>query len=147
MAPITSFLSEEAYSFLPGAKKESVFLESFENLHQWHNPKLNKKFHSLLEVRQTATKEIEALRQEKKIGSSLEVYLQLTLPQPLYLLFKDYPFNEELFIVSKVDIFQGDTLKISVNKVPGEKCCRCWWYSKHLNTDQLCPKCIKNLDL
>ena len=147
MAPITSFLSEEAYSFLPGSKKESVFLESFENLHFWHNPQLDKKFHSLLEVRQTASKEIEALRKEKKIGSSLEVYLQLTLPKPLYLLFKEYPFNEELFIVSKVDIIQGNALKISVNKAPGEKCCRCWCYDTHLNTDQLCPKCIKNLDL
>ena len=38
MAPITSFLSEEVYSYLPKPKKDSVFLEDFPNL--WKNGKI-----------------------------------------------------------------------------------------------------------
>ena len=146
MAPITSFLSEEAYQLLPGSRKESVFLESFSDLSSWNNKDLEDKFNAFLEVRQKASKEIEALRKNQKIGSSLEVHLCLTLPENLYALFKNYPFNEEFFIVSQVELIQGSSVKISVQQALGQKCCRCWCYDKQLNPDQLCRKCIKNLE-
>ena len=142
MSPITSFLSEEAYQQLPH-KKESIFLDYFEKL-SFKNKELNKKFDKLLEVRKEVSKELETLRKEKILGSSLEASVHLTLPDVAYKVCSQYSDLEELFIVSHVQITEGE-LNIQIKKASGEKCIRCWYYSKQLNNESLCPKCVKNI--
>ena len=143
MSPITSFLSEEAYQHL-APKKESIFLESFKGL-SFKNNKLNKKFIKLLEVRKAVSKELEALRKDKVLGSSLEAEVYLTLPVESYSICSQYSELEEFFIVSAVQIKKGEGLNIQIQKAGGGKCLRCWYYSKKLNHESLCPKCIKNI--
>ena len=142
MSPITSFLSEEAYQQLT-QKEKSIFLESFKKL-SFKNEVLNKKFKELLEIRKAVSKELETLRKEKVLGSSLEASVYLTLPASSYTVCNQYPELEELFIVSSVQLKKGD-LKIHIQKANGEKCVRCWYYSEELNNESLCPKCIKNI--
>src|SRR6185437_1250984 len=50
MAPIASFLAEETYSYLPGERKESVFLTDFPVGHpQWRHPQIEQDFTQMLE--------------------------------------------------------------------------------------------------
>ena len=143
MAPITSFLSEEAYPYLPEKKEESVFLTSFKKLNM-RNPNLEKKFETLLELRAKVSKEIENLREKNVIGSSLQAQVDIKLPSALYKAVKEYPFLEEFFIVSKVSLREGEE-KIEIKKALGEKCPRCWHFHPELSPQGLCPKCEKNI--
>ena len=145
-APFTTFLSEEAYSHLNLLnKKESILLEDFEDLSSFYNLELNQKMKTLLEVRQIAHKEIEAMRQSGQIGSSLEVHLTLTLPSDTYKVFENYKYKNELFIVSRVDIEKGSEVKVTGQKALGEKCQRCWCYEPKLNKEHFCQKCVSQL--
>ena len=142
MSPITSFLCEEAYQHL-NPQKESIFLEPFNKL-SFKNKELSKKFEKLLEIRKKVSKELETLRKEKVLGSSLSACVHLTLPDESYKICSQYPDLEELLIVSEVQIAKGE-FKINIQKASGDKCIRCWYYSKKLNAESLCPKCVKNL--
>lgn len=142
MSPITSFLCEEAYQHLT-PQEESIFLESFKKL-SFKNKELDEKFEKLLEIRKQVSKEIETLRKEKVLGSSLEADVHLTLPNESYKVCSQYSDLEELFIVSTVRITKGD-FKVCIQKASGAKCGRCWYYSEKLNAESLCPKCVKNL--
>jgi len=52
LAPITSFLAEEAYGHFPTASQESIFLENFlEVPESWRNPTLSKDYTDLFELR------------------------------------------------------------------------------------------------
>ena len=144
MAPITSFLSEEAYQHLKGPKEESVFLTTFEKL-DWHKPLLEEKMNVLLQVRQIVTKEIETMRNKKTIGSSLEAHTALTLPTDDYKVFSEHKdYAQELFIVSSLSLTEGE-FSVLITKAQGKKCCRCWHYHQLLNEDEICPKCVQNL--
>lgn len=144
MAPLTSFLSEEAFQHLPKKSEESIFLTSFKKLN-WRNIELEKKFDTLFNIRQKVSKEIEKQREEKIIGSSLEAHVQISLPEPDYTVFSNYPFVKELLIVSSIDLIKGD-LTIKIKKTEGRKCVRCWYYDTHLNKENICPKCVRNLN-
>ena len=146
MAPITSFLSEEAYQQLPdfAPKKESVFLKKFKTP-PWRDEELEQKFNTLLNIRAAVNKKIEALRDDKALGSSLSAHLELTLPPSDYKLLKSYARLRELFIVSCVDIAEGEALKIKIKKAGGRKCIRCWHYDTNLTPEEICPKCVQNL--
>ena len=146
MAPITSFLSEEAHQLLPKLtpKKESVFLTKFKTP-PFRAQELEKKFDTLLNIRTTVNKKIEALRDEKALGSSLSAHVELTLPPADYKLLKSYARLRELFIVSRVDIAEGKAFEIKIKKADGGKCLRCWHYDTNLTQEEICPKCVQNL--
>ncbi|WP_413760908.1 zinc finger domain-containing protein, partial [Vibrio vulnificus] len=77
-------------------------------------------------------KELENLRTEGKIGSSLQGSVKLHLPADLYQasasLGDDLKF---LFIVSNIEIAQAAEERIEVGIAEGEKCERCW----HVRSD------------
>ncbi|RME17030.1 MAG: isoleucine--tRNA ligase, partial [Bdellovibrio sp.] len=152
MAPILSFLSEEAYKYLQDPdKKESIFLLPFpEPQEEWDNLKLDERFQELLKLRAEVSKKLEELRKNKTIGSSLEAQVQITVPEHLVQSIQDLKVNlEELFIVSKVTLSPGEKEDILVKKAEGEKCVRCWNYHVEVNKSSqwpgLCPKCIEAL--
>lgn len=81
MAPIASFLAEETYSYIPGEKKESVFLTDFpKSDKEWSNARIEQDFNVLFEVRAAASKELEELRRQKTIGSSLDSKITIHAP-------------------------------------------------------------------
>lgn len=151
MAPITSFLSEEVYSYLPGEKKESVFLTEFpKGQSAWLNDTLAEEFKSLLEVRSQSQKQIEDLRRDKIIGASLEARLEITgTAKELATLQKHSALLKEFFIVSDLELIIGDKFDLKVSKAEGLKCERCWYIDPKTNQDPnhpgLCPKCIQAL--
>ena len=151
MSPITSFLCEEAYGFLPGEKKESIFLEDFPSPPKaWKNPALEKQMSRWLEWRTVAYVEMENLRKKGLIGSSLETEVHLFLPENSFKEFnnpEDISALKELFITSGLLLKASPdkTFKTKVKKAEGSKCLRCWHYTQQLNKEKICLKCISNL--
>lgn len=151
IAPIMSFLADEVYLELPGAKKESVFLEKFPVPGaNWKNSQLNEKWAQILEVREVALKQLEEARKEKKIGSSLEAALDVGLPEKLMGTLKAYePQLPSLFIVSQVALHTSNQVEVKVSAAQGTKCERCWNFSLKTGANSkfpdVCPKCVEAL--
>jgi isoleucyl-tRNA synthetase len=156
MAPILSFLSEEAYGYLKKPLLESVFLEDFPKPDEtWKNSELLSQFDEMLKVRSDVQKDLEALRAAKTIGSSLEAQVHLSAEGQLYDRLKAFDAKggltsdlREFLIVSKVTVTQGK-YQIQVTAAHGEKCSRCWIYSDETGKDSthpgICPKCVEAL--
>jgi isoleucyl-tRNA synthetase len=161
LAPIMSFTADEVWGFLPAAgRSESVHLEHFPAAAEltgelpagFNVEALKGDWQKLLEVRDEALKALEAARNEKRIGGSLESEIRLTASESVYPVLERYQDQlRYLFIVSNVVVekspaMNGDTgLKIEVAKAPGQKCERCWNYSIHVGEDgtypTVCERC------
>nr|HMN67689.1 class I tRNA ligase family protein [Bdellovibrionales bacterium] len=151
MAPIASFLAEETYGYLPGEKKESVFLTDFPvPPNEWANAKIAADFATLLEVRATTAKELEELRRQKIIGSSLDAKINIFAPPAVRKTLEAYlPSLREFLMVSQFQFTESAELKVGATKADGVKCERCWHYDAETGKDQrfpaFCPKCIEAL--
>ncbi|MGE4132755.1 MAG: isoleucine--tRNA ligase [Bdellovibrionales bacterium] len=151
MAPIASFLAEETYSFVPGVKKDSIFLTDFpKGQADWTDSKLAADFAVLLEVRSTVSKELEELRRQKVIGSSLDAKVEIVAPDSTRKTLEAYKDSlREFLIVSQFQISSGTNLEIRAGKADGIKCERCWHYDEktggNANFPGVCPKCVEAL--
>jgi isoleucyl-tRNA synthetase len=109
MAPITSFLSEEAYGFFKGQSNDSVFLESYPTLpSDWKNSKLAETFDICLKIRSDVQKKLEELRATKVIGASLEAYVEISADEATYTALQSLQDLREFLIVSKVKLSKGE---------------------------------------
>jgi len=160
MAPITSFLSEEAYSYLPGEKKESVFLLDFPVApREWRNTEVQQDFAVLLQVRSVASQQMEELRRNKEIGSSLDAQITIHAPDQVRKTLAKYESQlREFFIVSGVTLASavtavpstaGAEIRVTVKRADGQKCVRCWHYDVQTGQNSTwvdhCPKCVEAL--
>ena len=147
MAPFLSFTAEEAWAVV--GNSESIFLETYSDLPA-ADAALAAKWSRLLDIRALANKEIEAVREQGQVGSSLQANLAITAPagdlQLLQSLGDDLKF---IFITSQVSLAQGDALAIRVSPATASKCERCWHYApdvgQHAEHPTLCGRCISNL--
>jgi isoleucyl-tRNA synthetase len=160
MAPVLSFTADELWSYLPGARgrEESVHIALFptpEELSELHDAELTARWDALLRVREQVLAEIEPLRKDKRIGSSLQAKVVLSsTPNELALLeryARDLPM---LFIVSEVELRPAPTdveahaeakLRVTIERAGGVKCERCWRYVRSISSDPtwagLCERC------
>lgn len=151
MAPITSFLSEEVYGYLPGKKAESIFMLDFPTPNpKWDNEKLVDDIKILFELRAEASQKLEGLRREKVIGSSLDAQLLIAATPDLFAqLERMRTMLSEFFIVSQVELKKAPQTEVTPSRAEGEKCERCWYYSTDLGQNQnyptLCAKCVQAL--
>lgn len=153
MSPILSFLSEEIHRNINTDKKLfSTFLLDFPKTNpQWENTPLYQSIEQLLEFKNKAYKDIEELRNQKKIGSSLEVELEIyNFPTDLSA-YKE-GFLSEFFIVSKVHLKETADKNFKINSLisQGQKCPRCWTYNSELVeykqwSTSICTKCTDAL--
>ena len=151
LAPVLTFTAEEAWSSLTQDPEESIFFHTWLELpsvkdkvalqHQWQ---------TIREIRKTVQKEIEPLRAKGKLGSSLQAYVTLTLPQAEYELLA--PLGDDLkfiFITSSAALKLGKRLEVEIAVSQYTKCERCWHYRKEVGTLQsyplLCQRCVDNL--
>ena len=147
MAPFLSFTAEEAWAVV--GNSESIFLETYSDLPA-ADAALAAKWSRLLDIRALANKEIEAVREQGQVGSSLQANLAITAPagdlQLLQSLGDDLKF---IFITSQVSLAQGDALAIRVSPATAPKCERCWHYrddvGSHADHPTLCGRCVSNL--
>jgi len=104
------------------------------------------KWDRIIAVRDAVNGALEAARNEKKIGKSLEASVAVTVAaEDAFLAELDAAYVADLFIVSKAEITVGSELSVAVSAAEGEKCARCWknhpLVGSHAVHPTLCPRC------
>ena len=152
IAPLLPVTADELWRALPGERDDSVHVAEFPaGLEAAVEPPLVERWERLIRVREAVLPAIEAQRQQKVVGQSLEAHVSLTASGETYDLLDahrdDLPM---LFIVSKVSLAkgaEGSELAVSVSRVEGEKCPRCWRYVGSTSQDEafagLCGRCVQ----
>ncbi|MBI2371036.1 MAG: isoleucine--tRNA ligase, partial [Deltaproteobacteria bacterium] len=160
MAPLLPFTAEEIWSHLPGVREESVHLTGFPDPSpQAEDPVLEACWERLLKVRGEVYKVLEAARQRKEIGSSLDAQVILAADgSTAGLLREQLAQLPALFIVSQVSLdgpadgpwvesAEVEGLRIQALPASGRKCARCWTYSEVVGRDtthpELCARCAR----
>jgi len=145
MAPILPFTTEEAWEAMPefDGKSESVHLELFpEFSEEWLGEQLFQEWEALGRIREAALKELEKAREEKLIGNSLEAVITIRAPEAERTILAKYRSElPSLFIVSAVELegSEGEEIEVNVERVPWQKCQRCWNYSDYVGTSESYP--------
>lgn len=140
MAPLVPFTSEEAWLAL--GNTESVHLQLLPEPQSCAKPGMMERWQKLLALRVTVNEKLEAARQKKEIGKSLEARVELISPD-----FKpeDAALLEELFIVSQVSVSAGASAEVRVLPARGKKCGRCWKFTEdvghHVEHPEICGRC------
>ena len=150
-APILAFTCDEIWLAMPHRAEDdgrNVLLNEMnkpfadyaltqEQMAQWDK---------IIAVRDAVNVALEAARNGKKIGKSLEADVALTVPsEDAFLAERDSALLADLFIVSQVEITVGGELAVSVSEAAGQKCERCWKHHPLVGADMahptLCPRC------
>jgi len=158
MAPVLSFTADELWRFVPGRREESVhiaLLPAMDDLLMMVDAELTARWDALIKVREQVLAEIEPLRKNKQIGSSLQAKVVLSAtPKELALLERYARHLPMLFIVSEVEVKTAPSdveahaearPRVTIERAPGVKCERCWRYVPSISTDPawagLCERC------
>ncbi len=166
IAPILSFTAEEIWQHIPGDHKDSIFLQTWyqplSNLSDSHNSDLDY-WQKVIAVREAIGKELERLRVDGQIGSSLDAEVDLYCDEALFSDLK--MLDDELRFVlitsyARVHPFEEapadavDTelksLKLIATASKHPKCVRCWHHREEVGTDpehpELCGRCVENVE-
>jgi isoleucyl-tRNA synthetase len=163
LAPILSFTAEEAWSYLPGVRKESVFLN------MWHEfpagaervPSID--WPALIALKADVARELERLRGLGSLGSSLEADVTVFVPDALAPQFA--AMRDELrFLlitgdakVSNLSALPASAVKASqedvwIEVIPSAspKCVRCYQLradvGSNLTHPEICSRCVINVE-
>lgn len=153
IAPILSFTADEIWASLPGKREESVHLASFPNTEMsFADASLEEKYGRLMTIRSDISKVLELARNDKLIGHSLDAKVLLQIGAGAWRELIETHLDElpAFCIVSQVEIAEeldqavaGESipeLRIGVVKAAGEKCERCWNYSRSVGSSGVYPK-------
>ena len=153
LAPLLTFTADEAWENLPGQTIPSVHMAEFpsaERLDTSAAGDLLARWERLFAIRDDVLKALEEARNAKQIGSSLEAKVVLTADKETTLFLSEY-FSQlrYIFIVSQVEVHEGDTFAVRIEKASGSKCERCWNYSFRVGEFEkyptVCERCIEAL--
>ncbi len=147
MAPFLSFTAEEAWKVF--GDSESIFLETYTDLPAGDEALLAK-WARLREIRDVVNKDIEAVRTEGRVGSSLQAEVSVSAqPEDLALLQSLGDDLKFVFITSAAEALAGETLQAAVTPSSHAKCDRCWHYRADVGINpehpSLCGRCDSNL--
>jgi len=165
LAPILTFTAEEVWLALPSypGKAQSVHLTCFPEVNEaFLDAGLADTWKTLIAVKGEVAKAIEAARQGKVLGHSLDAAVFISAPDKLQETLKTHCEDlRALLIVSDVQIVAEQTgrqafqsaeiagLSVNVARASGEKCHRCWVYSDTVGSSTehptLCRRCQDNL--
>ena len=155
LVPVMPHQAEDIWMSVPECQKdglESILLSNWPKAKaDWNNPKLEEDFAKILKAREVVTRAIEPLRADKKVGSSLEVAVYVSVKDNAVLK-ADEDELCNIFITSQANVtdekpsgvlneYKEDDYTVWVTKAEGEKCARCWKYRK-LNSDGICEECV-----
>ena len=154
-APLLAFTSEEAWGYLAKRDGDSASIhlaplpelgELAAGLSTAQRERLNN-WVQLLAIRDEVLKSLEAKRQDKFIGKSLEAKLVIQANPEQFALLNQYVGElPEWFIVSQVELSQAaGPLSVEVLKAEGTKCERCWKFKvdvgSNANYPTACASC------
>ena len=150
MAPLLAFTADEAWENLPATAVPSVHMAEFPEVLEADNSGLIANWERLFAIRDDVLKALETARNEKQIGSSLEAKVILTTDAETTRFLIDY-YTElrYIFIVSQVEVHEGSSFSVEIQKADGEKCDRCWNYSTRVGEfseyPTVCERCAEAL--
>ncbi len=165
IAPILSFTAEEIWTFMPGARGESVFLT------EWYTdlPKVNLDssfndsfWRQILQVRDEVNKVLETARKDGVLGSGLEaevtLYCSSDIARELAKLQDELRFvliTSQARVLPLEDAASSaattgvDGLRVSVHASEHAKCQRCWHRRSDVNSipeyPNICVRCVENI--
>lgn len=166
LAPVLSYTAEEIWQHLPGERSESVFLETWsEGLFELGAEGVFSmaEWDKLLMVRSAVSRQLEAMRKEGDIGSSLDAEVQLYCDDEIiavlnklgdelrFILITSYasvlPITEKPETAVTTEM-AGLALLARASEYP--KCDRCWHHREdvgsHADHPALCGRCVENVD-
>jgi isoleucyl-tRNA synthetase len=149
MAPFLSFTAEEAWKDFGKSTTGTIFTETYWKFES-ANEALVAKWSRIREIRDAVNKDIEALRADGKVGSSLQAEVQLTVPAQDFALLSSLGEDAKfVFITSAVSLVAGEALSTVVIASAHAKCERCWHYRSDVGIDAahptICGRCTSNL--
>lgn len=155
LVPVMPHQAEDIWMSVPECQKdglESILLSSWPKVRtEWNNSQLEEDFAKILKAREVVTRAIEPLRAEKKVGSSLEVAVYVSVKDNevlkadeaelcnIFITSQAYVTDEKP--VNVLNEYKEDDYTVWVTEAEGEKCARCWKYRK-LNSDGICEECM-----
>ena len=147
MAPFLSFTAEEAWTVF--GRSESIFLETYAEL-AGPDEALLAKWTRIREIRDAVNKDIEALRADGKVGSSLQAEVSLEVAADDHALLASLGHDLKfVFITSAIDLIAGSAINTRARTSFYSKCERCWHYRDDVGTDPahptICGRCTVNL--
>jgi isoleucyl-tRNA synthetase len=164
-APVLSFTADEAWAHMPARAHDSVLFATWAELPlpvAAVDGTEEALLGDLFALRDAALKQIESLRNEKRIGGSLEAELTITADAAAHA--RLAPVAGELrffFIASEARLVAGDPgaggfalaqgrASVVVHPTTQAKCTRCWHHRADVGTDtahpELCGRCVANVD-
>ncbi len=151
LAPILAFTADEAWENLPQQKLASVHLAEFPKVSGADDSQLLADWERIFSIRDEVLKALEEARNAKQIGSSLEAKVILTVDKDTtYFLLSYFEDLRYIFIVSQVEVQQGDKFNVEIQKAAGTKCERCWNYSLRVGASEkyptVCERCSEALN-
>jgi len=149
LSPIISFTAEEAWS--ERYSEETVFNSKLSS-ELYSDRKLEEKWDRVLSIREPILKEIELMRTNKILGSSLEAKIILGFDSDNFDFYlENTALLKKTLIVSEIEIYKSDKfeLDIKVEKTLFKKCERCWMHFDEQDFDSkdsdLCSKCSSQM--
>lgn len=152
LTPILPHTMEEVYSYMPGEKLESIYLcDMVKPVYYDGSESIIAKFNKFMTLRDDVLKALEAARNEKIIGKSLNAHLFICPNDEMAKELADFHLNlGQVFIVSKCEVVSNledgveyPTAKIKVTACEGVTCARCWQIVDNVDNDCLCERCQK----
>jgi len=150
LAPILAFTADEAWEFIPGSGAASVHLAQWQPGGLALPPDEQDLWKKLLNYRNDLLPDLEAKRQSKTIGKSLEARVRLFA--------ENKPFSDwaadpavleafrELCNVSQIEITRDQDAELVV-RADGRKCERCWHWETGVGSNPdyptICARCIE----
>ena len=148
MAPFLSFTAEEAWKLV--GNSESIYTQTYATL-AVPDDALLAKWTRIREIRDAVNKDIEVLRADGKVGSSLQASVALTVNAQDHALLSSLGDDLKfVFITSTIELVAGDALSTRATASKSTKCERCWHYRDDIGIDAahptICGRCTSNLD-
>ncbi|MEI4259823.1 MAG: isoleucine--tRNA ligase [Candidatus Dasytiphilus stammeri] len=167
LAPVISFTADEIWDVMPGQRSQYVFTEEwfdhgYKDLNEDHLGN-NSFWEELIVLRNEVNKVLEQMRSDKKIKESLSSVIELyacgSIEEKLKILGKELKFflmtsNTKIFsyAIAPTAAYKSKkipNLKFMLSKAPGNKCMRCWHYTRDIGKDvnfpDICSRCVRNI--
>lgn len=165
ITPVLTHLAEDIWQNLSpelkGHQSNSVLLSAYPQITPaYRQPALAEQFKQVLELRDLANLALEAARNQKSIGKSLEASLTIALAdQELHtFIAANHELVRQLMIVSKLALGpiadsphrvanKSQSMAVGVERATGQKCERCWIIAETVgqssNHPGLCKRCVQ----
>ncbi len=165
LAPILSFTADEIWKFIPGKRSDSVFFEDWYDFDIDETGSEARKNHweIIITYRDEINKQLEKLRVDKTIGSSLDAEIDLYCNDDI--ISRLEKLEDELRFVmitsyARLHNVNEKPAEVIESALPGlyvkvsasvySKCVRCWHHRKDVGSNEkhpeLCNRCIENID-